>query len=345
MKIKNIVLYIATFLMFGLIGYGYFWYKKTFSPNTRFEAEEAYVYIPTNSNYEEARLILTAYIDDMETFDELANQMGYAHQVFPGRFLLTKDMNNFHIYKALRNNKPIQLVINNQENLTQFANYLSEQLEPTADDFVKAFTSADFMSEYGFTTDNVFTGFMPNTFEFYWNTDAIDVRNKIFKEYTKFWTEERLAKAKKLNLSPQEVMILASVVQKESAKVDERPKVAGVYLNRLAKNMLLQADPTVIYAKKLTTNDFDQVIKRVYYKDLAIDSPYNTYKNLGLPPGPIAMPDLSSIKAVLDPEQHEYIYFCANPEQPGYHAFAKNPQEHSQNRAKYIAWLEQNNIE
>lgn len=345
MKIKNIVLYIAVILMFVLLGFGYVWYRKTFLPNTRFDTEEAYIYIPTNSNYEQVKLILTAYVDDMDSFDDLATQMGYTHEIFSGKFLLQKGMSNFQIYKSLRKNIPIRLVINNQENLTQFAAYLDDQLEPGAEEFIQAFTHQSFMDEYGFTRENVFTGFMPNTYEFYWNTTAIDVRNKIFKEYTKFWNEERLQQAEKLGLTPQEVMILASVVQKESAKVDERPKVAGVYLNRLQRGMLLQADPTVIYAKKLTMNDFDQIIKRVYYKDLAIDSPYNTYKYLGLPPGPIAMPDISSVNAVLNPEQHDYIYFCADPDQPGYHAFAKNPQEHSKNRAKYIAWLEENNIE
>lgn len=345
MKIKNIVLYIAVLLMFGLIGYGYLWYKNTFSPNTRFDAEEAFVHIPTNSTYNDAKMILTAYIDDIESFDKLANQLGYSSQVFSGRFLLKKDMSNYHIYKALRQNIPVRLVINNQENLAQFTDFLSNHLEPDAESFYQAFTHQGFMDEHEFTAENVFVGFMPDTHEFYWNTTPIEVRNKIVKEYTKFWNQERLQQAEKLGLSPQEVMILASVVQKESAKVDERPKVAGVYLNRLNKGMLLQADPTVIYAKKLTTNDFDQIIKRVYFKDLTIDSPYNTYKYLGLPPGPIAMPDISSVNAVLSPEKHDYIYFCADPDQPGYHAFARNAQEHNQNRAKYIAWLEKNNIE
>lgn len=345
MKIKNIILYITAILMFVLLGFGYVWYRKTFLPNTRFDTKETYVYIPTNSNYDEVKMILTAYVDDIDSFDNLANQMGYANEIFPGRFLLQKDMSNFQIYKALRKNIPIRLVINNQENLKQFADYLSQELEPDTTDFINVFTHQEFLDEYGFTTENVFTGFMPNTYEFYWNTTAIEVRNKIVREYTKFWNEERLQQAQKIGLSPQEVMILASVVQKESAKVDERPKVAGVYLNRLEKGMLLQADPTVIYAKKLVTNDFDQIIKRVYYKDLTIDSPYNTYRNFGLPPGPITMPDVSSINAVLNPEQHDYIYFCADPDQPGYHAFAKTPQEHSRNKAKYIAWLEANNIE
>ena len=133
--------------------------------------------------------------------------------------------------------------------------------------------------------------------------------------------------------------ILASIVHKETAKIDERPTVAGVYLNRLQQDMPLQADPTVIYAIKKRSGDFDQEIKRVFYNDLRINSPYNTYTNKGLPPGPIAMPDVSAIDAVLNAVNHEYIYFCANPDKPGYHAFASTYEAHQLNAKKYANWL------
>jgi len=182
--------------------------------------------------------------------------------------------------------------------------------------------------------------FIPNTYEFYWNTSANDIADKMASEYKKFWNEERIAKALDKNLTPIQVSVLASIVHKETAKADERPRVAGVYLNRLELNMPLQADPTVIFAMKKTSGDFDQVIKRVYSKDTqGAISPYNTYINLGLPPGPIAMPDISAIDAVLNAEKHDYIYFCASVERIGYHDFASNYAAHQVNARKYADWV------
>src|SRR5690606_31472984 len=148
--------------------------------------------------------------------------------------------------------------------------------------------------------------YIPNTYEFYWNSSAETFRNKMKTEYERFWNASRVEKAKNLNLSKNQVMALAAIIQKETAKVDERPRVAGVYYNRLKVGMLLQADPTVIYALKRESGDYNQIIKRVLYADLELDSPYNTYKYAGVPPGPITMPDISSIDAVLNPERHDY---------------------------------------
>ncbi|MBC9797064.1 endolytic transglycosylase MltG, partial [Sinomicrobium weinanense] len=171
-----------------------------------------------------------------------------------------------------------------------------------------------------------------------------EFRQRMLKEYHRFWNEERLARARSQNLDREQVITLASIVQKETARADERPRVAGVYLNRLRKNILLQADPTVIYAIKKHTGDFDTIIKRVLYKDLEIDSPYNTYKYAGLPPGPIAMPDISSIDAVLAPEKHDYYYFVANINQPGYHKFSKTLSQHNANKQEYVRWLNDQKI-
>ena len=158
-------------------------------------------------------------------------------------------------------------------------------------------------------------------------------------EYERFWNESRTEKAKKINLSKEQVMALASIVQKETAKVEERPRVAGVYINRLKAGMLLQADPTVIYAIKRESGDYNQIIKRVLYKDLELDSPYNTYKYAGVPPGPITMPDISSIDAVLNPEKHDYYYFVADVTNFGYHKFAKSLAQHNVNKAEYVRWV------
>jgi UPF0755 protein len=185
--------------------------------------------------------------------------------------------------------------------------------------------------------------FIPNSYEFYWNTSADELAKKLTKEYQRFWNDDRTNKAKQLNLTPAQVYTLASIVHKETAKADERPKVAGVYLNRLNKNMPLQADPTVIYALKQKSNNWDLVVKRVMHNDLMTSSPYNTYRNTGLPPGPIFMPDMSAIDAVLNAEKHDYIYFCASVERFGYHEFAKDYNEHLKVAAKYADWVAKQN--
>jgi UPF0755 protein len=195
------------------------------------------------------------------------------------------------------------------------------------------------LKKNGFTSENVFAMFLPNTYQVYWNISADEFRDKMLKEYNKFWDKDRIAKANALNLTPIQVVTLASIVHKESVKKSERPVIAGVYLNRLKQGMPLQADPTVIYAKKLKENNFDQIIKRVIHEDLFINSPYNTYLFEGLPPAPIAMPDVDAIDAVLNAEKHSYIYFCASIEKFGYHVFASDYNEHQKNAKKYADWL------
>ena len=181
--------------------------------------------------------------------------------------------------------------------------------------------------------------YLPNTYEFYWDTSAAAFCIRMWSEYKHFWNDTRLEKAQALGLTPEQVIALAAIVQKESVQKEERPKVAGVYLNRLKRGMKLQADPTVIYALKQNTQNFDTLIKRVLYKDLTIRSPYNTYRNKGIPPGPITMPDLDAIMAVLNPEEHRFLYFVADPSRPGYHAFASSLTAHNRNKQKYVQWV------
>jgi UPF0755 protein len=248
-------------------------------------------------------------------------------------------MVNFKLVSALRRNVPVTLSFNNQERLENLVDRVASKIEADTVELMNAFTNEAFLAKNGFTRENVFTMFLPNTYEFYWNTSAEKFRDKMLEEYQKFWSKERLSKAENLNLTPVQVTTLASIVHKETVKADERPRVAKVYLNRLDLGMPLQADPTVIFAKKLVDNDFNQVIKRVYYGDFNIDSPYNTYMYQGLPPGPIAMPDVNAIDAVLNPENHDYIYFCASVERFGYHEFASTLSQHNVNAAKYAQWL------
>ena len=310
-----------------------------FTNNTQLEKEEFFVEIPTGSTYDDAKKILSPYVKSMSSFEIMAKLRSYPNNVKPGRFLLKKGMNTFQIVGAMRRNVPVDLAFNNQERLENLCERLSSQIEPDTTKLLAAFRDTTFLQKNGFSNETVFSMFLPNTYQVYWNISAEKFRDKMLEEYNKFWNKERITKATALNLTPVQVTTLASIVQKESAKKSERPIVAGVYLNRLAKEMPLQADPTVIYALKLRDNDFDQVIKRVLYNDLFIASPYNTYQNTGLPPGPIAMPDVDAIDAVLNAEKHDYIYFCASVEKCGYHVFAATYEDHQVNAKKYSEWM------
>jgi UPF0755 protein len=345
LNFKKIAALFSVVLITVLIIYGYMMYRDIFSDNTKFSEEEVYVYIPTDADYETVKQKVLPYIQDMERFDQVAQKKAYPERSDKsGKFLLKKGMNSNDIINSLRMNVPVNLAFNNQERLENFAGRIGTQIEADSLSLLDAFTDQKFLDENGFTKQNVLSMFVPNSYEFFWNTSAVKFRNKMLKEYHKFWTNERLEKAKKLNLTPIQVSILASIVHKETVKKDERPKVAGVYLNRLVKGMKLEADPTVIYAVKLQSNDFNQVIKRVLNKDLATVSPYNTYMYQGLPPGPIAMPDITALDAVLNPEQHNYIYFCASVTRFGYHEFAVTPAQHEANRQKYVAWISSQGI-
>jgi UPF0755 protein len=313
--------------------------RQIFSANTKFAEKELYVYIPTDSKYEDVKKIIAPYVENMDRFETVANKRDYPENVKSGRFLFTKGMNSYDLVKTLRLNVPVNLAFNNQERLENLAGRVGSQIEADSLSLLKSFKDSIFLKENGFNEENVLAMFIPNTYELYWNTSADKFRDKMIKEYRNFWNKERVAKAAKQGLSPIEATILASIVHKESVKKDERPRIAGVYLNRLRAQMPLQADPTVIYAIKKKSNDFDQVIKRVFYNDLTMSSPYNTYMNIGLPPGPIAMPDITALEAVLNPEKNNYIYFCASVDRFGYHEFAATLEEHNKNAKKYSDWI------
>lgn len=341
MKLKKIIFYLSLLILVVLGYFGYKIYEIVFTPNTTFVQNEVAVYVPTNSTYEQLKENIGPFIKDMEKFEALANQRGLASNIKAGKFILKKDMNTNAIVSSLRKSVPVRVTFNNQERLENLAGRIAIQIEADSTSIIKAFTDEDFFNNNEFTQETVYAMCLPNTFEFYWNTSAEQFRDKLMKEYRNFWNDDRISKANTLGLTPIQVSVLASIVQKETAKVDERARVAGVYLNRLKYGMPLQADPTVIYAYKKETHDFNQVIKRVYFKYLEVDSPYNTYKYAGLPPGPIFMPDVSSIDAVLNPEKHDYLYFCASVTNFGYHEFAVTLNQHIVNKNKYTNWLDQ----
>jgi UPF0755 protein len=345
LNLKKIITTVSVVLISILIIYGFVLISQIFSANTKFEEKELYVYVPTDSNYEDVIKIISPYIEDIGRFEMVAGKTSYPENVRAGRFLFRKGMNSYELVKTMRINDPVNLAFNNQERLENFAGRVGSQIEPDSLTLLNTFRDSTFLKENGFTEENVLTMFIPNTYDIYWNTSAEKFRDKMIKEYRKFWNTERTAKAAAQGLTPIQATILASIVHKESVKKDERPRIAGVYLNRMKLGMPLQADPTVIFAIKKKSDDFNQVIKRVFFNDLIMKSPYNTYMNIGLPPGPIAMPDITALEAVLNPEKNNYIYFCASVDRFGYHEFAATLPEHNVNAKKYSDWINSQGVQ
>jgi UPF0755 protein len=249
-------------------------------------------------------------------------------------------MNNLQLVRMLRSGQqtPVRVTFNTVRTQEELAEKISVNLEVSKEQVLELLQDSVYIRKFGFEEETVMSLFIPNTYEFWWDTSAEELFERMHKEYQSFWTEARSQKAQDLGLSKEEVSTLASIVQAESQKSDERPKIAGVYLNRLRIGMPLQADPTLVFA----AGDFS--IKRLTAKQMAIDSPYNTYKYAGLPPGPINLPDINSLDAVLNFEKHSYLYFCAKEDFSGYHSFAVGYDEHLSNARRYQRALNAANI-
>ena len=345
---SNLKKTIVATLMLGLLimaGFAYCVYNNIFVPNTSFENKKAHIYISTGANFNDVLEELLPLIKDLETFNTVAYKKGYPSNTKAGHFIINKGMNNNEIVNAIRNgNIPVIVKFNNQERIENLAGSLANQLDADSLSFLKAMQNELFLKKYDLTKETALCNFIPNSYEVYWNVSPENFNNKMHEESNKFWNDDRIKKTKNINLTKTQVISLAAIVQKETAKIEERAKVAGVYINRIKVGMLLQADPTVIYSKKLLDNNFDQQIKRVLYKDLKLDSPYNTYKYAGIPPGPIIMPDISSIDAVLNYEHHNYYYVVADITNFGYHNFAKNLAQHNRNKKEYVRWISKQKV-
>lgn len=336
-KISTIAIVVSLFI--GCIGIYY--YQKIFSNNVQ---KSGVVFINSDDDFSNLTEKLAPYINDINDFMWVSKLKKFT-KIKPGKYSIQENMSTNDLVNMFRGGRQtaVKLSFNNQDTLEKLAGRISEQLEADSISLLTAFKDSKFLSENNFNEKSILSIFIPNSYEFYWNTSAEKFRDKMFVEYQNFWNQTRLQKAKKLNLSQKEVITLASIVQKETSKTSERPIVAGLYLNRLQNNWPLQADPTVIYAiRQIKGQDF--VVKRVLKVDLEINSPYNTYKNLGLPPSLIAMPDVSSIDAVLNAEKHDYFYMCASIDKIGFHEFAKSLAQHNRNAEKYQNWLNKQGI-
>lgn len=316
-------------------------YKKFVKANTNVE-QKTYLYIPTNATFKQVQDSISIHdlLIDSNSFYSLAKDRQYSSKVKAGKYAFEKGMNNRQILNMLvaGNQEPVKIAFRDVRLKETLAAMVSKKLEFDSASLVNLLDSADYVKSYGFTTDNVYTMFIPNSYEMYWNVSSEDFFKRMNSEYKKFWSAQRLQKAGALNLSPQEVTILASIVDGEALMDKEMPTIAGLYLNRLNRGIKLEADPTVIFAN----NDF--TIRRVLHRHLRKESPYNTYLNKGLPPGPISMPSINAIDAVLNPQTHNYIYMCAKEDFSGYHNFASTLSEHLINARKFQKALNERNI-
>ena len=340
MYIKKILLAIVliTVIVGGIFAYTV--YANIFTPNTAFENDKAYLFVGSEASFDTVMEDIAPLLNDVNSFAAVAKRKGYTTNVKPGHYAIAKGMSNNEIINSIRSkNLPVKISFNNQERLENLAGRVSAQLEVDSLTLLNVMKDPAFLKKNNLNAQTALSMYLPNSYEFFWNSSAEAFRDRMLKEHQRFWNDSRIAKARALKLTQSEVYTIASIVQKETAKVDERPRVAGVYLNRIRKGIKLDADPTVIYAVKSVKNDWDMQIKRVLYRDLETVSPYNTYRNRGIPPGPIYMPDISSIDAVLNAEKHDYYYFVANVERFGYHKFAKTLAQHNANSAAYRRWI------
>lgn len=338
---KKLIFGIAliAFVIAGIIGLNF--YQKIYGQNV---IESGFIFLRTNATFDEHMKTLESYLEDEDDFVWVAEKKKFS-KFKPGKYKIEKGMSNNDLINLLRsgNQTPIKVSFNNQNTLKDLAARIATQIEADSLSLLNAFTHKDFITENSINEDQVLGYFIPNTYEFYWNTSAEQFRDRMVKEFQKFWNSDRMKRAKELNMTPNEVITLASIVQKETAKNAEKATVAGLYLNRIKRGIPLQSDPTVIFAMKRKYGQ-DIVVKRVLTKDTRIKSPYNTYLNRGLPPSLIAMPDISSIDAVLKYQRHNYLYMCADPDKPGYHAFANTLKQHNKNARKYQTWLNKQGI-
>jgi UPF0755 protein len=341
---KKLSVFIIILLLFGLLFFIYF-YKLLFADNIHNNSTKKYhvLLIYTGSTYEDVIQSLKKQhiIKNMESFQTVCKKLKYNNHIKPGRYLIKNNSNNLLLVRKLRsgNQDPVNITFNNIQNKEQLAEKIAKQIEAKKDDLLAEFNNPKLIDSLQLTEDNFSTIFLSNTYEFYWNTNAKQFIQRMLKEYHKYWNDKRIENAKSIGLSPTDVIILASIVQKETTKEDEYSIIAGVYLNRLRIKMPLQADPTVLYGlKKLG------ISKRVTNADLRIDTPYNTYRNTGLPPGPICLPELKTIDGTLDAEEHKYLYFCAKEDFSGYSNFAENWEEHLENARRYQKALDDRNI-
>lgn len=340
---KNPITLLLLLLALAYLGYSRV-YQPIFAPNVQTEAgkpQEFFIFSGWDYQKVGESLMKQRVIQDVEAFNWVAKQMNYPRHVYSGRYLIEDGMSTRELVQLLRSGKqtPIEYTFVKFRTPDQLAEHAAEHLEMSAHDLQLLLDDPEYLKRFnGLTPDIALTIFIPNTYELYWNIEPKEFVERMYQEYKRFWSDERNRQRQKLNLSRLEVMTLASIVEEETNKNDEKPRVAGVYLNRVRRNWPLEADPTVKYA----VGDFS--LRRILNKHLQTDSPYNTYLYPGIPPGPICTPSISSINAVLTAERHDYMFFCARADGSGYHHFSQTLAQHNAYAREYHRMLNQRGI-
>lgn len=344
MSPKRILLYaVGLFCVLGIF-IGFKVYTSIWSPNINKDSGLEFIEISSESSFSDVYQILRGnnLLKDSISFRRVAKLMNYNRARVPsGRFQIDPEWSNRELISALRSGiqVPVVLTFNNVRTTAELFGKISNQVEADSLSLSAIIKDPSFLEKHNYTNETILCAFIPNSYEVYWDVPAKKLIDKLLDEHKKFWnSNNRREKLESIGLTEIEAYTLASIVQKETNIANEKPTIAGVYLNRLKRNIALQADPTVVFA----VGQFD--LKRVLNKHLAFDSPYNTYLYPGLPPGPICMPDINSIDAVLNPGEHRFLYFCAKPGFDGSHAFAETLRQHNQNANRYRNWLNQQGI-
>lgn len=334
------------FIISGLLITGFFFlllvYRFFFSQGVVPKGDGSIIYIPDGASYQQVMDSVKSClkIKNPDLLEWIAIRKNYPDLIKPGRYKIEKKISCNELINILRSGRQtvVKVTFNNIRNLHVLAGKIGKQIEADSAEIIAFLADPDNYRKDGFTKENIISVFIPDTYEFYWNTNADEFYRRMLREYHRFWNEERLSKAAEKNLNPVEVSILASIIDDEVVRYDEKPRIAGVYLNRLRQGIPLQACPTI----KFALNDF--TITRVLYKHLQTESPYNTYRYKGFPPGPIGCPSIEGINAVLDAEDHDYLYFAARSDFSGYHNFSRTLSEHNRNAAEYQRELNRRKI-
>ena len=331
-KTKSKKIFIGFFFL--ILFLGIIFYKLIFANNSAVTGNKSIsIKIPTHSTYQNVFDIIkkSGTINDLKTFDLLASCVNYSQHSHPGLYSIKKGMSNFRIIRMLYAGRqtPVNVTFNNVRLKSELAGKISKLIEADSTALLNLLNNAEYLKSIGMTPETSLLLCLPNTYEFWWNTTAEQFIQRMAKEYNEFWNQEKIEKAKQIGLTPTQISILASIIEQETNNKKEMSRIAGVYINRYKSGMKLQADPTV----KFALQDFS--IKRILFVHTKVESPYNTYKYEGFPPGPICLPSTSTIEKVLNYENHDYLFFCAKDDFSGQHIFAKTYAEHKQNAKKY----------
>ncbi|MBQ3877682.1 MAG: endolytic transglycosylase MltG [Prevotella sp.] len=339
LKKKHYALILLAVLLLGVAAYAWHLYSRISSPLLNGTTTH-YLYIDNDDTPDSvyAKLAPVSHQPALDGLKWLTTH--YDYNLRTGRYALEPGTKSLDVFRQLRNGQqaPVMLTVPDVRTMERMAARLSSKLMIDSAEIAQALTSQEYCQQLGYDTATIACMFVPNTYEVYWNTSLDALMQRMQREHDAYWNAQRVQQAQAQGLTPNEVATLASIIDEETSNNAEKPMIAGMYLNRLKRGMLLQADPTVKFALK------DFTLRRILNRHLEVDNPYNTYKYAGLPPGPIRVPSVQAIEAVLNPARHDYLYMCAKEDFSGSHNFARTLSEHNQNARRYQQALNKRGI-